>query len=90
MFTYYFQILLISKHDFLSCRQCPKFSYFFRYGYKVWCLSTITEELLVCQPYAGVKTSIPDQGLGQGPNVVMGLCQQFGLSTGTKVSAGHC
>ena len=55
----------------------------------MWCLCTSTGELLACQPYAGVRTSIPDQGLGQGPNVVLGLCQQFGLSPGTKVSADN-
>ena len=42
-------------------------------------------ELLACQPYGGASTKIADYGLGQGPNVVIGLCEQFGLQRGTKV-----
>jgi len=60
-----------------------------RYGYKVWCLCTSSGELLACQPYAGAKTFIADQGLGQGPNVVLGLCQQYGLRPGSKLSADN-
>ncbi len=64
-----------------SIREKPE-----RYGYKVWCLCTSSGELLACQPYAGAKTLIPDQGLGQGPNVVLGLAEEYGLQPGTKVS----
>ena len=46
-------------------------------------------QLLSCQPYAGAKTHIPDQGLGQGPNVVLGLAEQHGLLPGTKLSADN-
>ena len=42
-------------------------------------------ELLACQPYGGATTHIPDYGLGQGPNVVFGLAEQFGLIPGSKV-----
>ena len=42
-------------------------------------------ELLVCQPYGGNATHIKDYGLGQGPNVVLGLVDQYGLQPGTKV-----
>jgi len=46
-------------------------------------------ELLWCQPYAGQKTLIQDQGLGQGPNVVLGLCQQYELRPGSVVSCDN-
>ena len=55
----------------------------------MWCLCTSAGELLCCQPYAGIRTQIPDQGLGQGPNVVLGLAQEYGLSPGTKLSADN-
>jgi hypothetical protein len=56
-----------------------------RFGYKMWILATPSGELLWVQPYAGSNTHIADFGLGQGPNVVMGLSQQCDLPPGTKV-----
>lgn len=56
-----------------------------RFGWKVWVMATPSGELLVCQPYAGARTKIPDVGLGQGPNVVYGLAEQFDLQPGTKI-----
>jgi hypothetical protein len=56
-----------------------------RFGYKVWILASSTGELLACQPYGGSTTNIRDYGLGQGPNVVLGLCEQYGLLPGSKV-----
>ena len=50
-------------------------------------MCTSDGQLLSCQPYAGAKTHIPDQGLDQGPNVVLGLAEQHGLLPGTKLSA---
>ena len=52
-------------------------------------MCTSDGQLLSCQPYAGAKTHIPDQGLGQGPNVVLGLAEQHGLLPGTKLSADN-
>lgn len=46
-------------------------------------------ELLCCQPYGGSSTHIQDYGLGQGPNVVLGLVEQFGLLPGSKVSKAN-
>jgi hypothetical protein len=48
-------------------------------------LASSTGELLACQPYGGSTTNIPDYGLGQGPNVIMGLSEQYGLLPGSKV-----
>jgi hypothetical protein len=42
-------------------------------------------ELLVCQPYGGSTTSIKDYGQGQGPNVVLGLSEQYNLLPGSKI-----
>lgn len=42
-------------------------------------------ELLACQPYGGSSTHIKDYGLGQGPNVVLGLTDQYVLLPGSKV-----
>lgn len=78
-------IRYFGPHPLKQCiREKPE-----RYGYKVWCLATPAGELLAAQPYAGAKTMIEDVGLGQGPNVVYGLCEQFGLSTGSKVACDN-
>ncbi|XP_065651777.1 piggyBac transposable element-derived protein 3-like [Hydra vulgaris] len=60
-----------------------------RYGWKVWCLATAEGELLACQPYAGLKTKIKNNGLGQGPDVVLSLSEQYGLKKGTKVACDN-
>lgn len=60
-----------------------------RFGYKIWVLATHAGELLWCQPYSGAKTLIKDVGLGQGPNVVYGLAEQYGLEKGTKLSCDN-
>jgi hypothetical protein len=52
---------------------------------KVWILASTDGELLACQPYGGASTHIPDYGLGQGPNVILGLSEQYGLLPGSKV-----
>ena len=56
-----------------------------RFGYKIWILATSDGQLLACQPYAGAATAIKAYGLGQGPDVVYGLAEQFGLLPGSKV-----
>ncbi len=40
-------------------------------------------ELQACQPYGGANTHVPDYG--QGPNVVLGQAEQYGLLPGSKV-----
>lgn len=52
-------------------------------------MCTSSGQLLACQPYGGTKTFIPDQGLGQGPNVVLGLAEQYELLPGSKLSADN-
>ena len=56
-----------------------------RFEYKIWILATSDGQLLAYQPYAGAATAIKAYGLGQGPDVVYGLAEQFGLLPGSKV-----
>jgi hypothetical protein len=56
-----------------------------RFGYKIWIMTSSTGELLACQPYGGASTFIADYGQGQGPNVVLGLSEQYGLLPGSQV-----
>ena len=37
------------------------------------------------EPYCGASTDIPDQGLGQGPNVVVGLAVKADLRPGCRI-----
>ncbi|XP_065665601.1 uncharacterized protein LOC136087024 [Hydra vulgaris] len=60
-----------------------------KYGCKVWCLATAEGELLACQPDAGLKTKIKNNGLGHGPDVVLSLSKQYGLKKGTKVACDN-
>ena len=41
--------------------------------------------MLWVEPYCGACTNLPDYGLGQGPNVVLGLTDASGLPPGTKI-----
>ena len=43
-----------------------------RYGFKCWAMCSSTGWLFHAEPYCGKSTWIPDVGLGQGPNVVLG------------------
>ena len=44
-----------------------------RYGFKIWALCTSTGAGVWYEPYCGRDTKILDEGLGQGPNVVIDL-----------------
>ena len=48
-------------------------------------MTSSTGELLAVQPYGGASTIIKDYGQGQGPNVVLGLTEQYALLPGTVV-----
>ena len=37
------------------------------------------------EPYCGKHTKITDSGLGQGPNVVLGLIRQAELAAGSEI-----
>jgi hypothetical protein len=44
-----------------------------RYGFKVWAVCTSSGSGVWFEPYCGKDTRVDDQGLGQGPNVVLDL-----------------
>lgn len=53
--------------------------------YQVWALCTSGGAGVMFQPYCGRHTLIEDVGLGQGPNVVLGLVGQAKLSPGSML-----
>ena len=47
-----------------------------RSGYKLWAICSSDGYTIHIEPYAGSFTQLPDYGLGQGPNVVLGLVEK--------------
>ena len=47
-----------------------------RSGYKIWAICSHDGYTIHLEPYAGKHTLLPDFGLGQGPNVVLGLVEK--------------
>jgi len=56
-----------------------------RYGFKIWSLCTSTGAGVWYEPYCGRDTKIVDEGLGQGPNVVVDLVSKAQLMEGSEV-----
>jgi len=56
-----------------------------RFGYKVWTLATSEGAGVWFEPYCGRHTLIEDQGLGQGPNVVLDLVTKAHLAPGSEI-----
>jgi hypothetical protein len=50
-----------------------------RFGYKVWALCASDGSGVYFEPYCGADTNITDAGLGQGPNIVLDLCDKVNL-----------
>ena len=57
-----------------------------RYWYKIWTCPTSKGMPAWFEPYCGTNTLIIDQGLGQGPNVVLELVEKAGLRLGMRVT----
>jgi hypothetical protein len=55
-----------------------------RFGYKVWALCASDGSGVYFEPYCGADTNISDAGLGQGPNVVLDLCEKANLPPGSE------
>lgn len=51
----------------------------------MWALTTSTGFGCYFEPYCGGSTRIPDAGLGQGPNVVLGLVEKMELQPGADL-----
>ena len=56
-----------------------------RFGFKIWSLCTADGAGVYFEPYCGGDTDVDDEGLGQGPNVVLSLVQKSLLAAGSKV-----
>ena len=57
-----------------------------RYWYKIWTCPTSNGMPAWFEPYCGTNTLIIDQGLGQGPIVVLELVEKAGLRLGMRVT----
>ena len=57
-----------------------------RFGFKLWCITSSEGYLLHAETYCGVGTDLPDTGLGQGANVVLGLFEKCQVKAGSTVT----
>ena len=56
------------------------------FGFKLWCLASTDKYLFHAELYCGADTKLSDTGLGQGADVVLGLTDKCGLSSGSSVT----
>ena len=52
----------------------------------LWCINSSEGYLLHAEPYCGVDTDLPDTGLGQSPDVVLGLIEKCEVKAGSTVT----
>ena len=57
-----------------------------RCGFKLWCITSSEGYLLRAEPYCGVDTDLPDTGLCQGADVVLGLIEKCKVKVGSAVT----
>ena len=57
-----------------------------RFGFKRCCITSSEGYLLHAEPYCGVDTDLPDIGLGQGADVVLGLIEKCEVKAGWTVT----
>ena len=57
-----------------------------RFGFKLWCITSSEGYLLHAEPYCGIDTDLPDTGLGQGADVVLGLIEKCEAKAGSNVT----
>ena len=93
MFLYFLTIKLAKKNLFtdefilgvLAAMLTQAKSLIFRFGFKIWVLSSSDGSLLACEPYCGNSTQIPKVLNNQGPDVVLGLLAKANISRGSQV-----
>ena len=56
-----------------------------RFGFKAWSLCSSDGYSQHIEPYCGASTMLETFGMGQGPDVVAGLCKAGGVIPGTRV-----
>ena len=57
-----------------------------RFGFKFWCTISCEGYLVHVEPYCGVDTDLPDTGLGQGADVVLGFIEKCEVKAGSTVT----
>ena len=57
-----------------------------RFGFKFWCITSSEGFLLHAEPYCGLNTDLPDTGLGQGADVVLGFIEKCEVKAGSTVT----
>ena len=57
-----------------------------RFGFKLWGITSCEGYLLHAELYCGVDTDLPDTGLGQGADVVLGLIEKCEVKSGSTVT----
>ena len=55
------------------------------FGFKIWEICDVKGFTRHLEPYCGKSTLLEQFGLGQGPDVVLGLCKKSDVSPGTKI-----
>ena len=53
-----------------------------KFGFKIWCITSSEGYLLHVELYYGADTDLPDAGLGQGADVVLGLIEKCEVKAG--------
>ena len=57
-----------------------------RFGLKLWSITSSEGYLLRAEPYCGGDNDLPDTGLGQGADVVLGSIENCEVNTGATVT----
>ena len=60
-----------------------------KFGFKVWVASSPNGVPLICNPYAGASTEMPDCGMKKSSDIVAHIVTQLGLDAGHKVYADN-
>lgn len=56
-----------------------------RFGFKLWTLASPEGFMFHAEPYSGSSTKLPQTGLGQGPDVVLGLIEKVQAREGNHI-----
>ena len=60
-----------------------------QFGFKLWCLCSLDEDLPHAERYCGKDTNLPDTGLDQGSDVFSGMIEKCNLTKGSTVAMGN-
>ena len=57
-----------------------------RFVFKLWCIISSEEYILLAEPYCAVDIDLTDTGLDQGADVVLGLIEKCEVKAGSVVT----